>query len=336
MRVAVVGCGYWGAKHVRVLSNLPQVEQVVAVDPDRIRTAELQRSHPDLVTRGTVREAAPLFDAAVVATPPGSHAAVAGGLLNAGKHVLVEKPMATRVVDAERLITLAAGHGLTLMVGHTFEYNPAVAVLREAVRTGHLGRIRHIETARLNLGLFQRDVNVLWDLAPHDLSILGFLLGEQPDSVQAWGRPHVHPVLEDVVHLNLHYPTADVTAHVHVSWLDPCKVRRVSVVGTRRMAVYDDLLEEGRVQFHDKSATSVDPRGAEPVVYRDAGVDVPAVDWREPLEAEVAHFLECCATGRAPRSGGSSGLAVIRVLAAAERSLRRGAAVELREMAPAA
>ena len=334
MRVAVIGCGYWGAKHVRVLSGLPDVTQVVAVDANPDTTAALRRVYPALLTATSVEEALPLIDAAIVATPPRSHAAVALQLLLAGKHALVEKPMATSAADAEQLISVADGAGLTLMAGHTFEYNPAVAALKEAMSSGDLGRIHYIDTARLNLGLYQRDVNVVWDLAPHDISIVNHLLGAEPTSVQAWARPHAHARLEDVAYLNLHYPEIEAMAHVHVSWLDPCKVRRVTVVGSQRMAVYNDLVDEGRVKIYDKGVAHPDDRvdltpGAPPVSYRYGGIHSPYIAPQEPLQVELEHFVHCARTGAKPISGGASGLRVVRVLEAAERSLLTGAPVTL-------
>jgi predicted dehydrogenase len=336
LRVGVVGCGYWGAKHIRVLSSLPQVEQVIAVDQNVAGTAALARSFPGLVTAVDVQEALPLIDAAVVATPPRSHAPIALELLRAGKHVLVEKPMATSVADAEEMIRVAAGNGVTLMTGHTFEYNAAVRSLRKTLLDGELGDIRYIDTARLNLGLYQPDVNVVWDLAPHDISIINYVLGSEPASVQAVGLAHAGARFEDVAYLSLRYPELDVMAHIHVSWLDPCKVRRVTLVGSRRMAVYNDLVDEGRIKIYDKGValpeSSTD--GGPPMSYRYGGIYSPYIEFDEPLKVEDEHFLECIASGAEPLSGGASGLSVVRVLEGAEESLRTGMPVDLRPAAP--
>jgi predicted dehydrogenase len=331
VRVAVIGCGYWGAKHVRVLSGLPQVKQVVAVDPRPAATDPLRLSYPGLITVESIDDALDLIDAAVVATPPRSHAPVALSLLKAGKHVLVEKPMATSVAEARELMELAAERDLTLMAGHTFEYNSAVHELKKTLDDGRLGRIHYIDTARLNLGLYQSDVNVVWDLAPHDISIINYVLGSQPSSVQAWGSMHAHARLEDVAYINLRYPEVDASAHVHVSWLDPCKVRRVTLVGSQRMAVYNDLVDEGRVKVYDKGVTEPAPvNGGNPAMtYRYGGIYSPYIPVREPLVEEDEHFLQCIETGSAPVSDGRSGLAVVRVLEAAEHSLRTGMPVEL-------
>jgi predicted dehydrogenase len=336
VRIAVVGCGYWGAKHIRVLSSLPQVEQVVAVDQNVASTAALARSFPGLVTAVDIHEAIPLIDAAIIATPPRTHAPLALGLLRAGKHVLVEKPMATSVSDAEEMIRVAAENGVTLMTGHTFEYNAAVRALRQTLLDGELGDIRYIDTARLNLGLYQRDVNVVWDLAPHDISIINYVLDSEPASVHAWGLPHATARFEDVAYLSLRYPDLDAMAHIHVSWLDPCKVRRVTLVGSRRMAVYNDLVDEGRIKIYDKGVALPEPadQGSPPMSYRYGGIYSPYIEMNEPLKVEDEHFLECIASGAEPLSGGQSGLSVVRVLEGAEKSLRTGMPVDLRPAAP--
>jgi predicted dehydrogenase len=330
VRVAVIGCGYWGAKHVRVLSGLPQVTQVIAVDPNAAHTAALAGTFPGLITTRYLDEALPMMDAAVVATPPRSHASVALQLLRAGKHVLVEKPMATDVSDAEEMIEVAAERDVTLMVGHTFEYNAAVRTLRQNLVDGELGQIRYIDTARLNLGLYQSDVNVVWDLAPHDISIINYILASEPASVHAWGLSNASAQFEDVAYLSLRYPEIDAMAHVHVSWLDPCKVRRVTLVGSRRMAVYNDLVDEGRVKIYDKGVALPEAvEGSPPMSYRYGGIYSPYIELEEPLRVEDQHFLDSILTGTEPISGGRSGLSVVRVLAGAEESLRTGMPVDL-------
>ena len=332
MRIAVIGCGYWGAKHVRVLSGLPQVKQVVAVDRSVAATTALATSFPGLVQANDLEEALPLFDAAIIATPPRSHGPLALQLLRAGKHVLVEKPMATSVAEAEEMIQVAAANDLTLMVGHTFEYNAAVRTLRQTLQDGELGDIRYIDTARLNLGLYQSDVNVVWDLAPHDISIINYVLDSEPATVHAWGLAHASQRLEDVAYLSLRYPDRDAMAHIHVSWLDPCKVRRVTLVGSRRMAVYNDLVDEGRIKIYDKGVAVPDApeQGTPPMSYRYGGIYSPYIAFDEPLRVEDDHFVECVTSGAEPLSGGESGLSVVRVLAGAEESLRTGMPVDIR------
>jgi predicted dehydrogenase len=220
------------------------------------------------------------------------------------------------------------------MAGHTFEYNSAVHELKKQLDDGQLGRIHYIDTARLNLGLYQSDVNVVWDLAPHDISIINYVLGSEPSSVQAVGSRHAHASLEDVAYINLQYASVEASAHVHVSWLDPCKVRRVTLVGSQRMAVYNDLVDEGRVKVYDKGVAEPPPAQVGPAMtYRYGGMYSPYIPAKEPLVAEMEHFLHCIETGEEPVSGGASGLGVVRVLEAAEHSLHTGMPVELEPLA---
>jgi predicted dehydrogenase len=279
----------------------------------------------------TLRSALPHVDAVVIATPPRSHARLAIQALAAGKHVLVEKPMTTTTSSAHRLIEEAANRGLTLMVGHTFEHNAAVWKLREVIESGQLGEIYYIDTARLNLGLYQADVNVVWDLAPHDISIINHLLSAAPTSVQAWGSRHARFRQEDVAYLRLSYEDRSVQAQVHVSWLDPCKVRRVTVVGSRRMAVYDDLADDERLRIYDKGVVAAEQGDVRnrPMSYRYGGISAPYIQLHEPLAVQDQHFVECVATGRRPYTDGEDGLAVVQVLEAASQSLHRGGSVRL-------
>lgn len=326
VRVGVVGCGYWGSKHVRVLQQIPAVSAVVVVDPrPECRTA-LKSSAGGLASFATLQSALPSVDAVVVAVPPGDHARLAHQALTAGKHVLVEKPMTTSVATAERLMAAADERDLTLMVGHTFEYSPAVWTLRELIDSGELGQIYYIDSARLNLGIYQSDINVVWDLAPHDISIINYLLRSTPTSVQGWGSRHAQRLQEDVAYLQLRYGDLGLQAQIHVSWLDPCKVRRMTIVGSRKMAVYDDLADEGRVRIYDKGVVvppHEDPRNP-PMSYRHGGILAPFISMQEPLSVQDQHFIECIRSGQRPVSDGLSGLSVVRVLEAASEALRRG------------
>ena len=326
MRVGVIGGGYWGSKHVRVLQGMAEVEQLALIEAKAERRESLAGSFPALVTFADLDEALDEVDALVIATPPRSHAALALQAIEAGKHVLVEKPMTTTVADARRLIHAADAASVTLMAGHTFEYNAAVERLRQAVLSGELGDVHYIDTARLNLGLYQSDINVMWDLAPHDVSILNRILDSSPTLVQAWGRAHAHAFLEDVAYLRLEYADIGVTAQIHVSWLDPCKVRRVTVVGSEKMAVYNDLADEERLRVYDKGVVVPDEEHLHevPMSYRYGGISAPYIDFPEPLAVQDRHFLECARTAAQPRSDGHSGAAVVEVLEAAQRSLRNG------------
>ena len=331
IRVGVVGCGYWGSKHVRVMHELEGVDSLVAIDQSTERLSALARSFPRLETFESLDDAMDSVDAVVIATPPRSHTPVGLLAISQGKHVLIEKPLATSAADAERLIDAAEQADVALMVGHTFEYNPAVWKLREHITSGSLGRPYYIDTARLNLGLYQSDVNVVWDLAPHDVSIANYILGEQPATVHAWGSKHAHQEYEDVAYLRLLYP-GGVTVQVHVSWLDPCKVRRVTVVGSEKMAVYNDMNDEERLRIFDKSVVPGDNGDAlhrVPPTYRYGGVSSPYINFQEPLRVQDRHFLDCIGFGERPSTDGQNGLAVVRVLEAADESMRQGRPIQL-------
>jgi predicted dehydrogenase len=339
----VIGCGYWGSKHVRVLHGLPEVTEIAIIDPRPERRARLVQSFGKLRAFAGLEAALNYVDAVIVATPPRTHTAIAIGAIEAGKHVLIEKPLATTSGDARWLIAAAEANSVTLMVGHTFEYNAAVWKIREAIKSKELGDVLYIDTARLNLGLYQQDVNVIWDLAPHDVSIISYLLDAQPAVVQAWGSSHAHAYLEDVATLRLEYPTSGITAQVQVSWLYPCKVRRVTVVGSAKMAIYDDLSQGEPVKIYDKGVAlaldkqvAVAPDGEVqaasdeqslhemPMSYRYGAIVAPYIAAEEPLAVQDRHFLECICERKRPLTDGTDGLGVVQVLEAAELSLREG------------
>jgi predicted dehydrogenase len=322
IRVAVVGVGYWGSKHLRVLNGLPEVRGVVAIDPRLPAISDYRHLIADGRGFTSLEAALPSVDAVVVATHPASHAQLGLQALAAGKHVLVEKPLATTTADAEALVGAAETAGAVLMVGHTFEHNPAVWAMRDLVQSEEFGRVYFLESQRLNLGLYQSDVNVVFDLAPHDISIANFILGSRPTSVTTWGSRHVHPTLEDNAQLRLEYGELGVVATIHVSWLHPQKVRRTVAVGANQMAVYDDLGIDERIRIHDKSVRP--PRSGSTdvsVSYRIGDVVSPVVDLAEPLAVQDSRFVRCALTGSRPVSDGRSGLAVVHVLEAAQQSL---------------
>jgi predicted dehydrogenase len=327
VRVAVVGYGYWGSKHVRVLSTMPDVA-VTVVDSDGGRLEEAAAHYPSVESTATdLGDVLDDTDAVLVATPPGSHYAVAMQALKHGKHVLVEKPLATSVAQAEDLVAVAAENDVQLMVGHTFEYNAAVRQLREIIQSGQLGRVLYIDSARLSLGLYQRDVNVIWDLAPHDISITSYLLDELPVATSVWAQRNVGPLQEDVAYLRLEFPTTH--AFVHVSWLNPRKVRRVTVVGDRRMAVYDDMSDNERIRIFDigvDPGTIDDPHMAHemPVTYRTGDIISPFVPFREPLVVQDREFVDSIRSGRPSATPGQRGLDIVRVLAATDVALATG------------
>jgi predicted dehydrogenase len=321
-RIAVIGYGYWGSKHVRVLSSTPGVE-VTIVDGQSARLAEAAAHYPSARLASNLGDVLDNIDAVVVATPPGSHAAIAHRAIEAGKHVLVEKPLATSVEDAELLVKAAAEQGRHLMVGHTFEYNAAVWKLRELVRSGALGRILYVDTSRLSLGRYQSDVNVIWDLAPHDISIVSYILDEIPACATVWAHSHISRQHADVAHLRLDFPRTQTRAYVHVSWLTPNKIRRVTVVGEQKMAVYDDLSDNERIRVYDIGVDVQDiddpvEAHALPVSYRTGDIVSPYIPFQEPLLVQDQHFIECIRTGARPNTPGERGLEVVRVLAATD------------------
>jgi predicted dehydrogenase len=261
-----------------------------------------------------------------LATPVSTHYELARRALELGKHVLIEKPLATTVTQAEELADLAARNHLTLMVGHTFVFSPPVRKIKELLDSGGIGPIYYIETTRVNLGLFQKDVSVLWDLGPHDLSILIYWLNEVPTVVSARGRSFQDEALEDVAFVTLEFPSG-ILAQVQISWLAPSKLRRTSVVGLQRMIVYDDLEPVEKVKVYDRGVDRQPASFGEfQLTYRSGDILSPRLDTTEPLFIEAAHFLECIQTGRQPDTSPRSGVDVVRVIQAAERSLRQGGA----------
>ena len=331
IELAVVGYGNWGSKHVRVLAAMPDVG-ITVVDRDPLRLAEAGRAFPTVHLDESLDHVLPGVDGVIIATPPGSHAGIAHAAMRAERHVLVEKPLATSVADCESLIDAAILNGVHLMVGHTFEHDAAIWKLRDIANSGELGEIRYIDCARLNLGLFQQDVNVIWDLAPHDVSIINFILGRPPTAVSAWGHSHANRGLEDVAHLQLRYAETGVRAYIHVSWLDPCKVRRVTIVGSDKMVVYNDLAGDQKIRIFDvgiEAGDDPDPRYGEPVKYRLGDIFSPRVTPQEPLAVQAAHLIDCMRTGAVPRTDGQNGLAVARVLEAANTALHAGSEVLL-------
>jgi predicted dehydrogenase len=318
-----------------VLRSTTGVTAVIAIDQRFAQIGDGGRE-PEygVLAYASLEDALPHVDAVVIATPPASHAPLALKAIAAGKHVLIEKPMATTTDAARLIIDAAAAAGVVLMPGHTFEHNAAVNKLRDLVRGGHLGKLFYLDSARLNLGLYQRDVNVILDLAPHDISILNFVLGALPTTVTVWASRHVHPEHEDVAYMRLDYSDLGVRANIHVSWLDPRKVRRMTAVGSKKMVVYDDMADEERIRVYDKSATP--PEGGDAtlsgVAYHLGEIVAPYVPFAEPLVVQDQHFIDCIANGSTPCVDGSSGLAVVQVLECAQISLREQRPVALAEV----
>ncbi len=321
LRFAVIGWGYWGPKIARNLEALPHASVTLVADssPASLESPALNQ-HPWVQTTTHVEDVYNAdVDAIIIATPVRTHYEFARQALLHGKHVLVEKPLTASVSEAEELVALAHQQRRILMVGHTFEYSPAVNELRKLIQARDLGRIYCIEAVRVNLGLFRPDINVIWDLAPHDISILLYLLGQKPERVKVQAHAHLQPHIHDIAHLDLGFASG-MTAHIHVSWLHPCKIRRVTVIGDRRMAVYDDTNPAEMLKIYNKGADV----HADPVVsYRNGEITIPHIDWVEPLRLECEDFANAIRTGSQPRAHGRVGLEVVRVLAEAQQDLER-------------
>jgi len=267
----------------------------------------------------------PSIDGVIVATPVVTHFELARAVLQAGKHVLVEKPLAVTSAQCRELNAIAEERNRVLMVGHTFEYHPAVCFMRQMIQSGALGELYYIDSRRLNLGLYRQDTNVLWDLAPHDLSIIFFLLEEVAQSIGAWGCAHVLPDVEDVVYAKLGFKSG-VAAHVHVSWLDPVKVREITIVGSDVMVVFDDVQPSEKVRVYQKRFSpriDGDSYADFQSAYHHGDVHIPAISNIEPLKLEVLDFVNAIMTGKRPRADGVRGLQVVEALEAATACLRR-------------
>ena len=320
LRFGVIGWGYWGPKIARNLDSIPQATVTMIADTDAHRLTSLMLHKPWIKTTTQIDDVLHSdVDGIVLATPVRTHYRLAREALMHGKHVLVEKPLTASIAEAEELVALAQEQRRILMVGHTFEYNPAVNELRKIVQSGNLGRIYCVEAERVNLGLFRSDINVIWDLAPHDISILLYLFKKMPERIKVQAHAHVQSRIEDVAHLDLEFADG-MNAHIHVSWLHPCKIRRVTVIGDDRMAVYDDTNPAEMIKIYNKGADV----HADPVVsYRYGEITIPYIDWIEPLHLECEDFANSIRTGAQPRANGQVGLAVVRVLAAVQEALER-------------
>ncbi|MEK7863352.1 MAG: Gfo/Idh/MocA family oxidoreductase [Chloroflexota bacterium] len=324
LRVAVIGAGYWGPNLIRNLNEAPGADPVAVADLSQERLDAVHKRFPAvrLTTDHATLFADKSIDAVCIATPVNTHRPLVEQALAAGKHVFVEKPLAATSADAEAMVRAAEKAGRTLMVGHTFVYNPAVVTVRNLIEKGELGRVNYVDSQRVNLGLHQFDINVLWDLGPHDVSITLYWLGEEPEWVQAIGACYVQPGIEDVVFLTMGFPSGAI-AHAHLSWLAPSKLRTMTVIGAQKMAVYDDVQAVEKVKVYDHGVDSLSPDELRRS-YRAGDIHSPRVPVTEALQIEVRHFIDCIRTGAVPRSDGEAGLRVVRALDAGTRSLRAG------------
>jgi len=336
LRVGVIGAGYWGPNLVRNFFEAPGADAVAVCDLSDERLDAIRKRYPSVKTTRDHREliADTSIDAICVATPVSTHHQLATEALRAGKHVLVEKPLARTIDEAEALVALADEVNRVLAVGHTFVYNPAVTKVRQILESKQIGSIYYVDSQRVNLGLHQFDINVLWDLGPHDVSIMLYWLGEEPEWVSCTGARYIQPTIEDVVFLEMGFPSGTI-AHAHLSWLAPGKRRVMTVVGSKRMVVYDDVEVAEKVKVFDHGVERMDADELRRS-YRAGDIHAPRIATTEALQIEVRDFIDAIRRGRRPLSDGHAGVRVVRVLDAGMRSLREnGSRVPYREPARA-
>jgi predicted dehydrogenase len=330
IKVGVVGCGYWGPNLVRNFRSLPDCHLKMMCDISEQRLMHLKPLYPE-VEAGTdynhMLNGAGL-DAVIIATAVKSHYWMAKASLLSGKHTFIEKPMASSSHECEELIEIARKKGLVLMIGHTFLYSPAVRKIKEIVDSGDIGEIRYINARRLNLGLFQKDINVTWDLAPHDITIVLYVIGEQPVTMNCQGSAHITPGIEDRTTMCLSFQKQR-TAIIQSSWLDPRKVREMTIVGSKRMIVYDDVAPLEKIRIFDarvECPPHYDTFAEFQYSYHYGDIYSPYIKQEEPLKTECQHFLDCIKFGKIPLTDGQQGLELVRILEASSESLKKGGA----------
>ncbi len=327
INMSVIGLGYWGPNLARTFFELDETFLHTCVDVDESRLKKIKSQFPAINTTTDAEDIIknPEIDAVVIASSASTHFKLAKETLLSGKHAFVEKPLALSVVEAEELVNLANKTGKVLMVGHLLEYHPGIQAVKSYIKKGEIGKILYLYAQRLNLGKIRKDENCLWSLAPHDISVILSLLEKEPKTVIAHGQSYVQNGIEDIVFLTLRFPDK-ILANIHISWLDPHKVRKLTVVGTKKMIVFDDMKSMEKIRIYDKG---VGP----PLDYRTYGQDlnlrfgdisIPHVEMAEPLKQECLHFLDCIKSGKKPLSSGNEGLKVVKVLEAAQKSISSG------------
>jgi len=326
LRIGAIGCGYWGPNLIRNFVEIPNAELVAIADLEQDRLNHLQTRFPQI--QSATQNYQDFFemdlDGVVIATPPDTHYRIAADCIQHNLHVLVEKPVTLNSKDAAGLIELSERYGRVFMVGHTFEYNPAVRALKQMIDSGELGDIYYIDAVRASLGLFQTKANVLWDLAPHDISILRYLLGTDPVTVSVQAAMCVQNGIEDVAYASLRFPN-NVLGHIRMSWLDPAKTRSITVVGSKKMVIYDDVEPLEKIRIYDKGVKAIphtDTFGDFSFAYHYGDVVIPHIKMQEPLRVQCAHFLDCIREQKAPQTDGLNGLRVVQILEAAQQSLK--------------
>jgi len=323
--VGIIGCGYWGPNLVRNFCACPHTQIVAALDANPARLEAIGRSYPFIKLVSTEEQFLDLgIKAAAIATPVSTHYALAKRCLEAGLHVMVEKPLASNAQEAKSLVDLAERQGRVLMVDHTYLFANPIRLIKKLLDEGELGDLYYIDSVRINLGLFQRDINVIWDLAPHDLSIASYVIAAEARSISAWGCAHANPDLEDIAYVNVDYADR-LMASFHVNWLSPVKVRQMIFAGSKKSLIFNELNTVEPIKVYDRGielGQSAEERHKLMVSYRSGDIWSPHVDPSEPLQAAVTHFAECIREGKTPVSDGRLGLRVVKLLEAATRSIR--------------
>ncbi len=329
INVAVIGLGYWGPNLVRNFEAVDNAKVIYACDLLEENLMKIKKRYPNIKVTKDYKEILKddKVDLICIATPPATHYKIAKECLESGKNVLIEKPMTTKVKDAEELIEIAKELNLYIFVDHTFVFSPPVRKIKEIIN--EIGKPLYFDSERINLGLLQKDVNVIWDLAPHDFSILTFLFNFKPKSLIAIGSKHKHPYYEDLAHIMIRYDNGFI-AHIHVSWLSPVKIRKIIIAGDKKMILYDDTNPFEKVKVYDKGV-EVDLSKESPFfpTYRSGDIYVPKIENKEPLRIEVEHIVDCLINKKKPLVDGYEGLKVVKLLEACDKSLREGKEVEI-------
>ncbi len=330
INIAVIGCGYWGPNLIRNFNQIGECNVKYCCDLCESKLLRMKTMYPNIEVTQNLDDICndDSVQAVAIATPVYTHAKIASQCLKCGKHVMIEKPMASSAEQCVSLIKLAEKSNKVLMVGHTFEYTAAVNKAKEIVNNGDLGDIYYISCVRVNLGLFQPDINVVWDLAPHDISIILYILNEFPLSINGQGKAHFKEDIEDVATVTLNFSNGTI-AFLHDSWLDPDKIRKITIVGSKKMLVYDDISQNEKIKIYDKGVEAppyYDSYADFHFAYRYGDIYTPRLNEYEPLKNECEHFLDCILSNKRPRSDGYSGLRVVSILEAANRSLKNGGA----------
>jgi len=335
INLAVIGCGYWGPNLVRNFSQLKQAEVRYVCDRDKNRLSWIKNLYPKIEVVTDYKKVIndPQIEAVALATPASTHYCLAKKCLEKGKHLLIEKPLAVNYSEANKLVKLAKKKSKVIMAGHTYLFAPGINKLKSIIAKRKLGKVLYINSQRVNLGLLQKDINVVLDLGPHDISVINYLLGKYPQAVAACGSSHYHRGIEDVAFLSLYY-SAELIAHIHLSWIDPLKIRKLTVVGDKEMAVYDDLNREEPLKIFQKTIDKIPyykDYAEFKTIYRFGDVISPRIESTEPLSLECSHFLDCIVRGRQPLVSTESALEVVRIIEAANKSLKnKGKIVSLK------